>query len=121
MKLFPLLMTLIVFSALSPVFGAVGDADAQTKLTDGLRATSDPTDPAWLTLYGDASQLPRPRYALGDFCMWGVTSPYQGGTPTSDPVVYGMLKSAGILGVRMELPWNGLEQYQPPQLQLEPY
>ncbi len=41
-----------------PAAAGVEDAQAHTKLTDGVRATTDPADAAWLAIYSDSTQLP---------------------------------------------------------------
>lgn len=98
----------------APVAAAPGDAEAHTKLTDGIRATSDPNHAAWLTLYGDSTQLPRTQYDLGEFCFWGISSPMGGKlSPTDTPQLYELIKDGGHYGVRYNMIWNGMEQNGP--------
>lgn len=78
---------------------APGDREAQTSLTDGIRATQGAEDPAWTTFFGDAAQLPRKSYELGEFCFWG------SGYGNQDDLI----KEANILGVGMELGWFTLQ------------
>lgn len=81
---------------------APGDREAHTWLTDGVRSGAAPESQAFVSLLGDACQLPRTRYDLGDFCFWG--SGYDGFDFHDD-----LLKEAGVLGVGMEIGWFALQ------------
>lgn len=108
MRSSPWLATLILLSGVVPAACSTKDADAQTKLTDGVRASSS-NDLAWLSLYADSTQLPKTRYSMGEFCFWGINAPH-GVTPRDNPDLYALQKSAGILGVRYDVPWYGVQQ-----------
>ncbi len=73
MRSSPWLATLILLSGVVPAACSTKDADAQTKLTDGVRASSS-NDSAWLSLYADSTQLPKTRYSMGEFCFWGINA-----------------------------------------------
>lgn len=114
MKISPWLAALMFSLGAAPGFAAPSDADAHVKLTDGVRATSDPEHSAWLTLFADRTELPRTSYSLGDFCFWGNNAPFTN-TPTGNPAIYQMIKDANIRGVRYDVPWYGVAQYKTPQ------
>jgi uncharacterized repeat protein (TIGR01451 family) len=103
-----ILLLLALVSA--PVCADSGNARAHTILTDGVRATSNPDDAAWLTLYSDSTELPKTTFQPGEYCFWGVNGP-QGVNPVKTPDLHQWLKQGNIKGVRYEIPWNGLQQY----------
>jgi len=86
--------------------------DAHTRLTDGVTAAPLPGDPAWLTLHGDSTVLPRERYNPGEFSFWGMNAPI-GLSPTRTPSLYLKLKEANIRGVRYDMLWNAAQFYGP--------
>ncbi|MCC6483550.1 MAG: hypothetical protein IT209_01780 [Armatimonadetes bacterium] len=92
--------------------GSALDADAHTRLTDGVRASSSIVDPAWLTLFADSSQLPRTQNALGEFAFWGLNAPH-GFSPSLTPDQFDMVKNANIRGVRYDILWGGIQQNGP--------
>ncbi|MCC6485818.1 MAG: DUF11 domain-containing protein [Armatimonadetes bacterium] len=108
MRYLPWLAALILLSGAVPAACSTEDADAQTKLTDGVRATSS-SDNAWLSLFADSTQLPKKRYSIGEFCFWGINAPH-GVTPRDTPELYALQKQAGALGVRYDVPWYGVQQ-----------
>ncbi len=109
MKYTPWLLLLLAL-ACAPLGADSGNARAHTILTDGMRATADPDDEAWLTLYSDSTELPKTVFQPGEYSFWGVNSP-QGINPVKTPDLHEMLKQGNIRGVRLEIPWNGLQQY----------
>ncbi len=82
------------------------DREAHVKLTDGIRASAGAEDPAYVTFYGDATQLPRRHYNLGDYCFWG--SGYK-----SIDLHDEKLKEAAILGVGIEIAWSAMQGDRP--------
>jgi uncharacterized repeat protein (TIGR01451 family) len=109
MKYAPWMLLLLLVPG-APLSADSGNARAHTILTDGARASSDPGDPAWLTLYSDSTELPKTSFQPGEYCFWGVNGP-QGINPVKTPDLFQMLKQGNIRGVRYEIPWNGLQQY----------
>ncbi len=99
-------LAFVVVLASGSAYGAPLDREAHVKLTDGIHASAGAEDPAYLTFYGDATQLPRRQYNLGDYCFWG------SGYKTSD-LHDEKLKEAAILGVGMEIAWNAMQGDRP--------
>ncbi len=85
------------------------DAEAHSRLTDGVRASSSAADPAWLTLHADSTELPQTFYGPDEFCYWGLNLPHDF-SPWRTPKQFEMLRDANIRGVRYEIMWTGIQK-----------